>query len=744
MTNWRAKVTGWVVVLVLLGIPGRALAQETLPVYVSDQFKAVARKAFRQLVGKTIANACPETKPLCTIVADRLAQGFDAALAKDEQGLKSALAGLFSDSAIAALVEFGISDLMAEGQPPAQTAAVASLARCVTLAIVGRASSADCTFEGLLIPSFLGALPPVDCSAPASAHRCRLEESLRDRQRLSPSDILRTLADVASTEAVGRVDLRIYLLRLASLADYGVEDGLTDAVLAFLLGFQPPYAIRSLIDYRPGGTPWEIFDPARDSKWRDAIAGCQLDPKAFNAWADARQVVVAELRRAYLSGGKADTSKLDALLDYRCSHSQHARTIADLRNHVRYVVTPVKVQALYERYAVPGLVAAAVLDFLRTSDAQALEVGLRKALVYAGAQVAALSLTYDALARESTGGEALSTANRVTTKRVLESCEGRMVGALLGVRLVPQGDCETLHGTPKPALAKLAIPAMLPDGKELAAKGQELQQAFSALLEASGSATFDGLALQRFDAGSLKRAVLAFSEGRSSSAHRNLIRLGVDFLAGQLNERVTALVGGDEGVCMASTRTVSVFQGSDAACAIHILFKAAYRPIADYVGQGGFDAEGTQKLASSTYRALLGAPGIDRSPLILNLGLGASYVVGDASIWGTSGYAALTLVEKFGVAFIKHSWESTRLEWGLFAGGFLDALIRSVAQEGKDQRNWLLGMTVGLTRVAGTDFGLELHVGAAMPFDLTAKTRYGLVTGLAVVVPFTFLFEAEN
>lgn len=63
-------------------------------------------------------------------------------------------------------------------------------------------------------------------------------------------------------------------------------------------------------------------------------------------------------------------------------------------------------------------------------------------------------------------------------------------------------------------------------------------------------------------------------------------------------------------------------------------------------------------------------------------------------------------------------------ELGLFAGGFLVALVRTAADEGEERRYWLGGANVGWTRINGADIGVEGHIAAAMPFEFD-KSEHG-------------------
>jgi hypothetical protein len=118
--------------------------------------------------------------------------------------------------------------------------------------------------------------------------------------------------------------------------------------------------------------------------------------------------------------------------------------------------------------------------------------------------------------------------------------------------------------------------------------------------------------------------------------------------------------------------------------------------------------------------------------VILNFGLGMNYFVRpDHAI-------ALTVLDKFGLDIIKYSNANYSFECGPFVGGFLDALVRTAASS--QHQYWLAGLTFGFPRAFHTDFGLELHVAAAMPFS-TGGDGVQFVAGFALTVPVSAVFE---
>jgi hypothetical protein len=242
----------------------------------------------------------------------------------------------------------------------------------------------------------------------------------------------------------------------------------------------------------------------------------------------------------------------------------------------------------------------------------------------------------------------------------------------------------------------------------------------------------------------LSRALADVQTGNTDGANRTLVRLGVDFLVNEVDDLSDSFFHVSDADCERDTKDLSIFSGLGAGCSVRLLLQGAYRPIADWYFQQGGNSTNESTLATSVYESLINSPALDTTPVILNVGLGGTFVAGSADTWGDHGYAAMTLLDKIGLAFYKYNAKDTRFETGPFAGGFLDALIRTAANDGTAQRYWLLGYTAGFTRMWNVDLGLELHAGAAMPFTLTDSHHYGFAAGGALVVPFNFVFQQQG
>jgi hypothetical protein len=247
--------------------------------------------------------------------------------------------------------------------------------------------------------------------------------------------------------------------------------------------------------------------------------------------------------------------------------------------------------------------------------------------------------------------------------------------------------------------------------------------------------------------GLIVKGVTAGAGEQPAITRKVLLEGAADFLVHQVDLFTERLVSGSGRDC--KTRDVNgkwryLWDGVESACAAKALIDGAYKPIAEYAWSEdfAFTADSAGALADKTYRSLIASPALTDTMLILNVGLGANFVVGRD--WfhrdpdpAESGFVALTLLDKIGLALARYESPSTRFEAGVFAGGFLDALVRVAA--GSSDRYWLAGLTAGWTRVRGVDLGCQLHAGFALPFGFDTHPRPAL--GLSVVVPLSFVFE---
>lgn len=181
-------------------------------------------------------------------------------------------------------------------------------------------------------------------------------------------------------------------------------------------------------------------------------------------------------------------------------------------------------------------------------------------------------------------------------------------------------------------------------------------------------------------------------------------------------------------------------EGKDAtelACGVRVLIGAVYDPMVGYIMiEKPTDAD-RKRLATLAYKKALELDPLSRTPLLFNVGLGAT---GLTRFGSDDGSLHLTLLDKFGVAV---RWgERNGGEAGVFVGGFLDALIRTAANAPEQEQYWLAGGTLGFRQFgAGIPFGGALHVAVAMPFDLQKTSdRIAFAAGAALTVPADIAF----
>jgi hypothetical protein len=172
------------------------------------------------------------------------------------------------------------------------------------------------------------------------------------------------------------------------------------------------------------------------------------------------------------------------------------------------------------------------------------------------------------------------------------------------------------------------------------------------------------------------------------------------------------------------------------ACAVRVLTDAAYEPLMNAVTTPGSQGD-AGRLARQLYLKLDELDPLGTTPLLFNIGPGVTMLTRFGSNEPT---AHFTLLDKFGLAHRfgqRKAWEV-----GLFAGGFVDAIIRTAAEGEDADPYWLLGGTFGYRRFSPRyPFGFEVHVAAAMPFDTSSfDDKVAAAAGLNLIVPAELAF----
>jgi hypothetical protein len=241
--------------------------------------------------------------------------------------------------------------------------------------------------------------------------------------------------------------------------------------------------------------------------------------------------------------------------------------------------------------------------------------------------------------------------------------------------------------------------------------------------------------------------ITAGAGGQDALARKLLLNAAADFLVVQVSAYTDRLVGSDASACAVRDgegRWKFIWDRFAGPCVVKVLIEGAYKPIAEFVWADDFtfSADSSASLADKGYRALVATPVLRHTMVLFNVGLGASIVVGKSGLKpdpnpADSGFVALTLLDKLGVAITRYRSQRTQFEAGLFVGGFLDALVRAAADN--PDKYWIGGATAGWTRMWGVDLGLQLHAGWALPFTFHTDPRPTL--GGTLVVPFSYAFE---
>ena len=169
------------------------------------------------------------------------------------------------------------------------------------------------------------------------------------------------------------------------------------------------------------------------------------------------------------------------------------------------------------------------------------------------------------------------------------------------------------------------------------------------------------------------------------------------------------------------------------ACGVRVLIAATYDPLMAYAAKDNPTASDREALIEAVYTNVATLDPLSQTPVLFNVGLGATVLYGgDVS-------SHLTLLEKIGIAT---RW-GDRKQWelGIFAGGFIDALIRAATGSSANQY-WLFGATLGIRQFSkSSGFGLEAHLGLGLPYDLSQIPKQTVVAGgLTLVVPFDVFF----
>ena len=755
----KHRVVAVVLSLIVLST-GAPEADAGVSFQVSDQFKKVAKHLSEQYIVKGLKKACGKDQPLCGVVVDHLVQAFHAAVEDDDEGVRNALRGLFTDASITGLLHVSLRDVFkVPGLPKTVSSGVIDrLARCLASHLTDKPTIAACEVDAnakaLLIKARL-----LDTGTADDAAVDRFFAAVGNREQPTFADSITFMAAIVSSSRIDRPDIRAYLFAL----EYAVEDGLEGGLFSVAQRFMK-HELQLLEGISAGEV--QLFEPGLfEASFSTKISNCKGDPAAYQAWIANRDVVKRALSKAVSERRRissADLAPLKKLVGYVCEEkNENANEVMTLRTQSLSLLGEASIHNLRVSRGLQLLAVAAVLDYVRSSDERQFGRDART--------IALLALRQAATQIPEANG-----------KPVCELEYARL--RLEGVNALPRHCYSLVFGQhiSRPEAEVLALVTKLEakaSGLTGDAKQEVLQQAndLTAALQATknvwdryrarlsaGSSVEDVLqfVLEHLDETSYvrslsgdekkaydvaKKALRYLVGDRRDAAVKVVARFALELLLPHVEEVAQEFLSADHADCETQNRRASIFDATDAKCVALVLIQAAYGPIADALWDGSIDAERTPNLASKVYKNVLASKLLAGSPIILNVGLGASYVTGDDVIWGADGTAAFTIVDKFGLAFFRSVGESNTFETGPFAGGFLDAIVRSVADADEERRHWLLGYALGWPRLCDSGFGLEFHAAAAMPFALDDYSEFkngiGFALGAVVVIPWN-VFDA--
>jgi hypothetical protein len=742
-SRWAvAPVVG--VAIALLG--GVARADGSSPaLYVSDQFRTVATRVASQvtvdLLAKACANSKGEAKVLCASLISGAGPALSAAILRDDNALKSALGKLIVDGAANGLLYAVSGPLFRLQLDPSLAKVVTSIAEpvleCISAVVQGERANLACDPKKLAIAGLKDVVEK-DLCRPGSylllGNDCpnliAFEKKVASGSALSPADAVAPLIALTSHPNIARPDLRLYLMDIQKFLIHGPENGLFDATWAFLEDSRPGaegavvtwltrYASPTTLADRQAAAHFGYWTTAHDSAVPKLLASCGQDANAWNNWVAARDGALVQWAADIANYRSPHFDLINPLLAYGClsGKAEEVANIEGLRKHFLLLRGALEIQAALDRYGIVALAAAALLDYVASNDEARLQHDARRIALYGGELLAHL-----------VGPN--TDSSKVYELVLLDIALGTHefdapAGAYLSLAKGSQ-----VNYTPSTASADavmaLVTPLLDSMARKLSSVNPEAAQLLSRHLQ-------DVVAL----AGQVGR-----QEWRSGE--RSVARLGLDLLAEETDHLIDAVLGKASEKCDRDARSRSILTGIDALCAAHVLLESAYHPILDYYWKNGVaGADDAKTMMSQVYTSLLANEALDFTPIILDLGLGASYAWGDQGTWGAHGTVGLTLLDKIGLAFYKYNGDDWRFQTGPFVGGFLDSLVRVLA-DSQSHKFWLAGYTIGFPRISKIDLGVELHVAAALPYDLSnAGSQTGLDVGLALIVPFSSYLQGK-
>jgi hypothetical protein len=663
-------------------------------VQVSDRFRVVAKKVLTQIVVARMKASCGEDAR-CLALVGALADLVPAVEAKDQAALEQAVRRLITQYTFyvgieAAKLKLPLAGLAAEkGCQEAATGVGAHLAACVPELYLGRASACSSSKLVALAQACTSAEPLMAIVAhSAEVSGWQLAHGPRNVSDwiLLAIDVEQALYDKRLSSPWANVALTALHELTTSKRSY-FDQGMFvhDNVNARLAGLT-------------GARDTALFSK-RAAEFSRAVTACTpaLAP-TLAEWT----TVSAQFAQAVRTG---DSPAADVLAPLRSlqaatagpdcgeSDARLVRWLGNAANEALHMVSEIKA---YRGIAFVAPLVGLVLDVVNGRDSAAVRKDALRWLVMAGYD--RLTMPFDppsceAVAARLLGGDAVTLPN--DTCRLARSTLGDFPPSLFAA-------------SPDGPLRFGQLVASLGNHQYVLANPSTATPSTAAqlLLRAGGAGDEDPEVLVMVARGDLEGAaarVLSQGSGKLLAAVRG--RLGED------SRRVQ--------------QHFAVFEA---------VVEAAYGPLADLFSGGDRQAV-LNNLANQAIKHVYEDEALNRTMLLVRVGLGATW----SRYRDESTQLGLTLLDQFGLAY---KWGGTHAWYaGAFAGGFLDALLRT-QQDGENRNFWVAGATVGLTKISDTfPLGVEIHGGAALPFENLWSGKHGAMWGASLLVPIDLVFD---
>jgi hypothetical protein len=689
----------WVAAAMVVGClwlarPAPVMAGTAEMAQVSDRFRAVAKKVLTKIVVARMKASCGDNGR-CLALVGALADLVPAVAAKDQNALEEAVRRLITQYTFyvgfeAAKLKLSLEGLAsAKGCQEAATRVSSHLLVCVPELYLGRASA--CSSGKLLeLTKACVATEPLIMAMADSAKASGWQFAHGPR---NASDWILLAVDVEQAlydKHLSSPWANLALTTLHALA--------TSKRSYFDQGILVHDNVNERLAGLTGARNNSLF-PKKPEDISHAVASCAPAlASELAAWTDMAPQFASAVRSGELPNQKG-LAPLRALRGATaapgCSKKDElqVRALGNAANEALHMVSEIRA---YRGIAFVAPLVGLVLDVVNGRDSAAVRKDALRWLVVAG---------YD----------------RLTMALDPPSCEAAAARLLGGdVVTLPTGTCQLAYAELADFPAKLFTAAHgrnLRPAQMVASLGNnqfvladpgsvKLSMAAQLLLRAPDDSDQDTEPLVMLARGDLEgAAVRVLSEGGVKLLDAVRIRLGDD--AKQIQKHGAVL---------------------------NAVVEAAYAPLVDLFSGGDRQAI-LGNLANQAIKHVYEDEALNRTMLLVRLGLGATW----SYYRDENAQVGLTLLDQFGLAY---KWRCKREYYvGGFVGGFLDALVRT-QQDGTKRNLWVAGATAGLTKFSESfPLGIEIHGGAALPFENLYSGRHGLMWGASLIVPIDLVLD---